>query len=82
VDDFALFDDEPAVLARWRARIERYLEGRCVRLHPRKTAILATAEPAAFLGFVLLPGHVWAHPTSAVVLWLTAVTKPKLISKR
>jgi RNA-directed DNA polymerase len=27
VDDFALFDDDPAVLADWRARIERYLAG-------------------------------------------------------
>jgi RNA-directed DNA polymerase len=25
-------------------------------LHPRKTAIVPTAEPSAFLGFVLMPG--------------------------
>jgi RNA-directed DNA polymerase len=56
VDDFALFHDDAAVLAQWRARIDRYREGRRVRLHPRKTAILATAEPSGFLGFVLLPG--------------------------
>ncbi len=56
VDDFALFHDDAAVLADWRERIARYLEGRRVRLHPRKTAILPTAEPSAFLGFVLLPG--------------------------
>jgi retron-type reverse transcriptase len=55
VDDFALFHDDPAVLADWRSRIERHLEGRRVKLHPRKTAILATAEPSTFLGFVLLP---------------------------
>ena len=53
VDDFALFHDDPALLAEWRARIECYLEGRRLRLHPRKTAILPTAEPAQFLGFVL-----------------------------
>jgi RNA-directed DNA polymerase len=56
VDDFALFHDDAAVLAQWRCRIERYLQGRRVKLHPRKTAILATSEPSAFLGFVLLPG--------------------------
>ena len=56
VDDFALFHDDPAVLAEWRGRIERHLEGRRLRLHPRKTAILPTAAPACFLGFVLMPG--------------------------
>jgi RNA-directed DNA polymerase len=56
VDDFALFHDDPAVLADWRRRIGRYLEGLRLRLHPRKTAILPTAAPSAFLGFVLMPG--------------------------
>jgi hypothetical protein len=56
VDDFALFHDDPAVLAQWRVRIARYLEGRRLKLHPRKTMILPTAAPAAFLGFVLMPG--------------------------
>jgi retron-type reverse transcriptase len=55
VDDFALFHDDPAMLAEWQARIERYLEGRRLKLHPRKTVILPTAEPTAFLGFVLSP---------------------------
>ena len=55
VDDFALFHDDAAVLADWRARIDRYLEGRRLKLHPRKTVILPTAEPAAFLGFELAP---------------------------
>ena len=53
VDDFALFHDDPAVLADWRVRIEGYLAGRRLKLHPRKTVILPTAEPTAFLGFVL-----------------------------
>jgi retron-type reverse transcriptase len=56
VNDFALFHDDPAVLAGWRERIARYLEGRRLKLHPRKTAIQPTAEPSKFLGFVLLPG--------------------------
>jgi RNA-directed DNA polymerase len=56
VDDFALFHDDPAVLAQWRERIERHLEGRRLVLSERKTRILATDEPAEFLGFVLLRG--------------------------
>ena len=56
VDDFALFHDDPAVLADWRSRITRFLEGRRLRLHPRKTVILPAAEAAPFLGFVLMPG--------------------------
>lgn len=54
VDDFALFHDDPAVLAQWQTRIAYYLEGRRLRLHPRKTQIVATAEPAVFLGLVLM----------------------------
>jgi RNA-directed DNA polymerase len=53
VDDFALFHDNSAVLSQWRARIDHFLEGRRLRLHPDKTEIVATAEPARFLGFVL-----------------------------
>jgi RNA-directed DNA polymerase len=53
VDDFALFHDDPAVLAEWRERVERYLEGGRLLLHPRKSFVAATAEPATFLGFVL-----------------------------
>ncbi len=56
VDDFALFHDDPAVLTEWRERISVYLARRRLSLHPRKTVILPTAEPAAFLGLVLLPG--------------------------
>ena len=55
VDDFALFHDDPTVLAEWRIRIEQYLVGRRLKLHPRKTIVLPTAEPSQFLGFVLLP---------------------------
>ena len=55
VDDFALFHDDAAQLATWRQRIADYLNGRRLRLHPRKTSIVSTAEPAPFLGFVLLP---------------------------
>ena len=53
VDDFALFHHDPVVLADWRRRIDRYLEGRRLRLHPEKTHIAPTSASTAFLGFVL-----------------------------
>ncbi|MBP8182733.1 MAG: hypothetical protein KAX88_01365 [Rhodoferax sp.] len=53
VDDFALFHDDPAVLADWRGQIARYLEGRRLVLHPRKTFVASTAQDADFLGYVL-----------------------------
>lgn len=56
VDDFALFHDDPNRLEEWRRRIARFLEGRRLRLHPVKTRIVETRDPAAFLGFVLQPG--------------------------
>ncbi len=56
VDDFAVFHDDRGQLEEWRDRIETFLQGRRLRLHPRKTEIVATQEPAKFLGFVLLPG--------------------------
>ena len=55
VDDFALFHDDPGVLEHWRGRIEAYLARRRLSLHPRKTHVVATIEPATFLGYVLLP---------------------------
>lgn len=56
VDDFVLFQDDPAQLEAWRYRIAHFLEGRRLRLHPRKTRIVDTGDPAEFLGFVLLAG--------------------------
>ena len=55
VDDFALFHDDPAVLAEWRVRVDAYLARRRLSLHPRKTYVAPTAEPTTFLGYVLLP---------------------------
>lgn len=54
VDDFALFHDDPVVLAEWRERIAAFLCKRRLSLHPRKTFIVSTNEPAEFLGFVLM----------------------------
>ncbi len=56
VDDFVLFHDDRDQLEEWRRRLARFLEGRRLRLHPRKTMIQSASEPAKFLGFVLLPG--------------------------
>ena len=55
VDDFALFHDDPAVLAQWRDRIAAWLARRRLSLHPRKTVIQHTAYPTAFLGYVVWP---------------------------
>ena len=55
VDDFALFHDDPDMLREWKIKISRFLEGRRLRLHPRKSYICATADPARFLGYLLLP---------------------------
>jgi hypothetical protein len=54
VDDFALFHNDPTVLADWCVEIERYLAGRRLRLHPKKTFIASTTKNATFLGFELL----------------------------
>jgi len=56
VDDFALFADDVMTLESWRARIEAFLAKRRLKLHPRKTVILDTREPATFLGCELLAG--------------------------
>ena len=66
VDDFALFHDDPAVLAGWREAIARYLEGRRLKLHPRKTMVLPAAAPADFLGFTLLAGGLRRLPEDNV----------------
>ena len=56
VDDFALFADDPARLEEWRVRAEAFLARRRLSLHAAKTRVVPTAAPAAFLGYVLLPG--------------------------
>jgi RNA-directed DNA polymerase len=66
VDDFALFHDDPIVLASWQSRIVTYLNGRRLRLHPRKTGIYPTAEPAEFLGMVLCKQGLRRLPESNV----------------
>jgi len=66
VDDFALFHDDAALLGRWRERIGRFIDRRRLRLHPRKTHIVPTSEPAEFLGFVLHEGGKRALPEANI----------------
>ena len=56
VDDFTLFADDPMLLADWRERVAGFLAKRRLSLHPTKTRIAPTTEPADCLGYVLLPG--------------------------
>lgn len=66
VDDFALFHNDLSVLADWQSRIARFLEGRRLKLHPRKTQVLETSQPAEFLGYTLLPNGVRRLPEANV----------------
>ena len=56
VDDFALFADDPAQLEAWRGCLAAFLARRRLSLHPSKTHVASTSEPATFLGFELRPG--------------------------
>lgn len=56
VDDFALFADDPLQLEEWHDRIAGFLARRRLSLHPIKTCIARTSEPAEFLGYILAPG--------------------------
>lgn len=66
VDDFALFANDAGQLADWQARIARWLEGRRLRLHPIKTFIESTQQPATFLGMVLHPKGLRRLPVANV----------------
>jgi RNA-directed DNA polymerase len=55
VDDFALFADSADQLEKWSGRIDTFLARRRLKLHPRKTFIAPTSEPATFLGYELHP---------------------------
>jgi retron-type reverse transcriptase len=66
VDDFALFADNADQLDDWRNKIAAFLEGRRLRLHPRKTVILACDQPADFLGYTLLPDGKRRLPEASV----------------
>ena len=67
VDDFALFADDPARLEAWRARLGAFLARRRLSLHPGKTRVAPTAEPAAWLG---------CWPTARPRGWRTRRARP------
>ena len=66
VDDFALFHDNPAVLAEWRERTAAHLAGRRLKLHPEKTFVLPTDRAADFLGLTLEPDGFRRLPEAGV----------------
>ena len=55
-DDFALFHDDEGVLEDWRSAIADFLARRRLSLHPSKTWIAPSREPAMFLGYELHAG--------------------------
>ena len=53
VDDFALFSDNLEQLSDWQQKITKFLIGRRLKLHPRKTRIQSCDQATEFLGLVL-----------------------------
>lgn len=58
VDDFALFHQNREVLVEARSRIEAYLEGLRLRIHPIKSQLFETRQGANFLGFRVYPEYI------------------------
>jgi retron-type reverse transcriptase len=57
MDDFLLFDDDPARLGEWRCVIKRFLESRLkVEMHADKTQIYSMRKGFTFMGFRLSAG--------------------------
>ena len=58
MDDFLLFDDDPAVLERWREAVSDMLASRLkLSLHSDKTQIFSARKGLTFLGFNLSRGR-------------------------
>ena len=57
MDDVAVFGDTLAELAWVRDRIDAFLEGLRLRLHPGKRSIQRTCDGLRFLGFRVFPDH-------------------------
>jgi retron-type reverse transcriptase len=58
VDDFALFGDDRAKLARARRQIENHLANLRLQIHPIKSQLFETRHGASFVGFRVLPDRV------------------------
>jgi retron-type reverse transcriptase len=57
VDDFLVFADDKAFLARAQSEIGKFLAGLRLRLHPRKNVFFPVARGIPFLGYRVLPTH-------------------------
>jgi RNA-directed DNA polymerase len=66
VDDFALFGRDPQQLHDCRQRIDGWLARRRLCLHPQKTFVASTDEPATFLGLELHAGGMRRLPPANV----------------
>lgn len=56
LDDVAVFGQSEAELDELQREVQRFLNGRRLLLHPRKTEIRSTLDTQHFLGFELMPG--------------------------
>ncbi|MBI1918349.1 MAG: group II intron reverse transcriptase domain-containing protein [Planctomycetes bacterium] len=57
MDDFALFDDDAARLARWRDCCRGFLSALRLRLHPNKSVIARVTDGCRYLGYRIFPGR-------------------------
>lgn len=58
VDDFAGFDDDRDLLLDARHRIEEYVAGFRLKIHPIKSQLFETRRGASFVGFHVLPDRI------------------------
>jgi len=58
VDDFLLFGEDKAALARMRERLEEFLAARRLRLHPGKSRVYRTRDGVTFLGWRVFPDRI------------------------
>ncbi|NHN23211.1 RNA-directed DNA polymerase, partial [Bacillus amyloliquefaciens] len=57
VDDFLVFASSKRALSETRKRIEEFLDGIRLRLHPDKSVVLPTNRGIRFLGYRVFPTH-------------------------
>lgn len=65
VDDFVLFDEDPAVLNTWHLLMDDFLKSRLgLHLHPHKKHLNRADSGIDFTGFIIKPGHTYLRQTS------------------
>jgi hypothetical protein len=57
MDDFVVFQDDPAWLSEVRDRCRQSLIGLRLRLHPRKSVISRVGDGTRLLGYRFFPDH-------------------------